>query len=311
MKKQNHLANVAIILGILITGFVLTNLMPDSKRRNAHVVQTNKVDERAILKNTFKQYFEPMATDDWWMVHTPPPNSEAARSLSAAMLNVSNTLVSARSTSPLTEEIFQNFNRFYTSIYERGVSRVTVEGTVSMEDLNGKTEVCFFPRNDYRTGVFADLLHYRSDWKAVMMAGVRWEGPLFGGVLYHELYHGLQHRKGVLGSPPSEANFRAEVEAHELEITVIDYLSKGSYRRAVKAVQDKYPQVTNPRTLLASITTNDLQLLDASIGLEKAGHSIRGTSVAQHVLTLGFLLIDKQGGGQAEKIVLYRWMREI
>ncbi len=311
-KKQNHTKTFLACAIIVLTGIVLTSMVPSTDKSAPKPHQKSEDTERLALKKTLGQYLGSFSHEsDWWMAHTPPPTLEEARSLALALSNVSNALQSARSVSPLTGEIAQNFSQFYTSIFEGGVSRTTMEGSINMETIRGKTEVCFFSKDDYETRSFPGLLFYRGDWHAVMIAGVRWSGPLFGGVVYHELYHALQHRNGNSGPVGSEKNLREEVDAHELEILVTDYLSDGKYLEETESILHGQAQVRDERKLLGSLTTNAFFRLDNALGLRDAGASIRGTSVAQHIVTLGFKFIDKRNGTKEDKVALYRWIRKI
>ncbi|MDO8594099.1 MAG: hypothetical protein Q7R93_01105 [bacterium] len=309
-QKQNHTQTVLICVGLLLTGFVLSNMIPSNKN-NPKPQQKTEDSPRVALQRTLQQYLSPLSdTKDWWIVSTPPPGLEAANALAAALLNVSNVLQSARSASPVTEEIAQNFGMLFASVFENGISRVTSAGEIDMESLRKSTEVCFFSRNDYEKKALPALLYYREDWRALMIGGVKWSGPIFGGVVYHELYHALQHRKGESAPIGSEKDMREEIEAHELEMVVLNYLTKGKYLKEVESILHGHVPIHDERILLGVVTTNAFLRLDTVIGLENAGSRIRGTSTAQHILSLGFQSINKRGGTKEDKVALYQWIRK-
>lgn len=303
---------VLLLGGIVAAGIFLTSLVPVNNESNSPKPQQKTEDvERVALQETLQQYLHFLSsTSDWWMVHTPSSNVEEARSLATELGKIKSALQSARNASPLTEEIYQNFNQFFTSTFFNGGSRVTMEGTIDMKELQGKTEVCFFSKSDDAREKIGGIVWYREDWRALMIAGIRWSSPHLSGLLYHELYHALQHRKGQSSTIASEKDIREEVDAHELEMVVFDYLTNGAYFKEAERVLLEHQEMRNERVLLGSVSTNVFFRLDRVLGLENTGADIRGTSVAQHLVTLGFKFIDRRGGTKEDKIALYRWIRK-
>ena len=155
------------------------------------------------------------------------------------------------------------------------------------------------------------MLSYREDWKALMIGGVKWQKPFFSAVLMHELGHALQHERGKSSSPPDEEWYKEEVAMHELEALILDRLTNGKYFSEIESILKTYSSAPNAEELLGRVSISDLEQLDLLIGLGESGQDIRGVSLAQNLITIGFRFLEGKNGNLESKVSLYRWVTSL
>ena len=261
-------------------------------------------ESQSRIEKTLQNYFFSNSNEDWWLIETPPPSKEAALFIRVAFTNVQTALKRTEKISPEIDEVVTNFNTFFTSLFDNGFSRVTEEMNPNVGTFKG-TEICFFSKKEYVRANFQNLLFYRDDWKAVMIAAVHWPSNLLSAVLIHELGHALDDQKSASTAQKSLGD---EVELHELEARVLDNLTGKRYFPAVDKILRNHRKVRTAVELAGKISSDDLRRLDESIGAADSGYTIHGTTCALHLITLGSRFIDGKKGEKYEKVEFYHWV---
>jgi len=262
------------------------------------------------------EYFRSRPADSWWL-DAPPKGNElpgVATKLSARQQRVLALLKKYKNVSPLATQIYQEFPKFKTSVFTRGISMM-VELTAT-PDLQG-LELCFIPANE-AAGPQArhpSTVYYKREWRAVMCYAVDLPESLFASVLFHELTHALCHKHNLPSSRAPEASdifMKEEVRAHGVGLAVLDAATDGQFMAAVDAIVARHEKNASYKEIITALTPNDLLELGRRLNWEM---TVSTAALVQmdFFFGIGWRVIQRRAGNNEEKIrsqciELYRWL---
>lgn len=175
----------------------------------------------------------------------------------------------------------------------------------------GFLEICLYDQehsNDRR--MVNVLVHYDSEWKAVLLPGLSISEPWLSGLTLHEIYHAYMHRIGApsaTGKYLSDSFINEELGAHDMERGILDLATKGKYLSVMNKIAASRAGYKDADQVTASFTKADLESLDGMFAVP----SVHEASVraAQYYLDLASLWLAKKYSGDnltKERIVYYR-----
>lgn len=267
-----------------------------------------------------KRYIEIHQNDEVWFTVNTPTESSLARDSHAAVRRgekIRDLLSESQHVSDDTRMIWNNFKGFIPTIQIGEVSGHLVTATTnearSLYGIDHGKEIAFIPRSlavkDIQLGDIKKLLCWRSDM-GVSIMDIKWAPKFLTGVLYHELFHGLQHPVNSKGffSPESDEYALEEMKAHKIESDVLNSLTEGEYFKKFDSIIARQGSGAHVKDIVASISIDDMKSFDKMLGMEDSGMLSAGLAFPQHVLGLAKYTLDRRGASEKECLEFFRWM---
>lgn len=248
-------------------------------------------------------YFSNKRPSAWWIESSEPKSIEdilvTQSNLEDRLNEIRLILDEFKDASPLAARIYKSFNNSEASVYPNCVDR--------FGPSCGLVEFCFFPKDCQKK---ADYSFYYKHYSVNIRAHA-YPRLVFAGAVFHELGHALY---GVVDQNPSSfsatdsnAFIEEEITMYELEFKILNAGSGGKYLQYLDAYL-KNGKFSFFQDAIVNVTTADINQLDIIIGNQNSGKEICGITVFQNLLVVGLRFIDIHGGGQTDKINLYRWL---
>ncbi len=314
--RQKVLA-FSVCFGLCLVAFALTLVL----RFTFPLAPVANAELAAHVRRMTDAYLDAKPADHWWFTAFPPP-PEQPEQYAATVERVAAIEAKAHSllqryagTTDLSQAIADAFPRLHVMVYTQGMSVRLTQALTPEEALPppNSLELCIIPQHEI--GAHPNLLYYKPEWKALMVAAVDWPDAVFAALLFHELGHALRHRQGAPSAtapPNSDAYVDEEVEMHELEAAVLIAASQGQFASSIKAVIARAAPVVDWPVALHQLELGDLRQLDQTIGADRAGQRVTSVMATQYLLTFGLWAIPQRptdaAGYQADRRAIYRWL---
>ncbi len=270
------------------------------------------------LRAAMDSHIKSKPLDSWWMLAPPLATTPgevhwAIRRTEDVRLRILGDMERYRSLSPLADEIYREFSKLRVTYFKDGLSTFLALSTDSPPIQERMLEVCFVPRDQAVRYAFPSSCYYRQDWRALMLAAVRYPDIVFSGLVMHELGHALRHQQGVpsaVAPQQSESYILEEIEMHKLENAVYNAETDGRYYGRVDRIIARESDARDFRDAVLGITQQDLVELDDVLGAHSAGQAVSNSLTMEHVFSVGLRHIELRVPPDeqlAQKVALYRW----
>ncbi|HYE22648.1 MAG TPA: hypothetical protein VD998_03595 [Verrucomicrobiae bacterium] len=136
------------------------------------------------------------------------------------------------------------------------------------------------------------ILHFKSEWGALIIAGMDYDSRWFQALGLHELFHALMAREGQASATAqkhSDSWIEEELNAHGIERDVLDLQTQGQYKRRLLKLTET--RASSALQFLASLNPDDVLELD-KLFLPSTGQEANLRS-AQYMIDLGTTWISR------------------
>ena len=307
---------IALFVTILAMAFFLLYGLNFKDKQEVHADQ--RFAELRTL-NMLQYYINSKTADKWWLKAAPTTKDTASVRFAVAMSdtfskNIVAILEKHRDISPLAAAIADSITKARATIFISG-SSMEIRSGMALPSPDQR-EVCFIPQDQYAQYRFPAMAHFRSEWRALMIAAIEQPQTVFEGRIMHEAGHALRFLQGQVSATAatySDANTSEEVEMHELEALVLDKETGGAFFKAVDhiLVQSRHAEKSSQEIILG-LVLEDLYALDRSLGVESVTQGVAQELAVDYLMAVAYRHIDttlQKGDTLRRKIDFYNWFR--
>ena len=215
---------------------------------------------------------------------------------------------------PRAAELWDLFDDFYVTQFHNGTSFRTFAGEPDPFEERGLevSTVPFIQLQRY-PHMFPSLLYYRKSWGAVMVVGIEVPDAFLPALMFHEMWHAKKHRDGAESAtahPASDSFIWEEIEAHEIELNVMDAVTDGKVRALFEDIRSRALKPDDPESVALAVDHADFVEYDRITGVTNAGKAMAGVYLAQFWIGLGIHTIgDDALTGKSRKIGWFRYFK--
>lgn len=307
-KEQNN--RLLAMLAVVVVSVAILAAMFCSKNEGQKQPAPSGPDKAQIeshVRSAVNAHLANMKPSEWLLEHSPESINPG---LKAACEQCRQSLDRAADAWCPSNELGKAIREWLPRWGWMVGNKVNSEGkTCSAIIIMGAEQVVLLVPHDIAYSVPVDFFCNKEvEGRLVSVKAFCMPDQLLAAFILHEIGHADHYWNGKKAASTAE-----EVEMHTLSADILDNYSHGKYREEVRNIVNR----RNANSLsgfigvFAELTENDLDKLDQVVGATGVGKDVARSVVVQHLITIGFEAINKNGGTISDKMAMYDWINTL